>query len=152
MLVVGMLGWGDRLHPSQLTPSEQYTHISLWAMLSAPLLIGCDLSKMDAFTYNLLANDEVIAIDQDAAGKQAERKVKTADYQIWVKELMDGSRAVAVFNLSEKDQTISFSWNDLGLKEYKKVRDVWRQKDMGKFGKTYRTPVYSHGVQLLRVY
>jgi len=152
MLVVGWLGWGDHLHPSRLTPSEQYTHISLWAMLSAPLLIGCDLSRIDDFTYNLLANDEVIAIDQDPEGKQAVRKIEKPDYQIWVKELSDGSKAVAVFNLSETDQTISINWAELGLKDYKKVRDVWRQKDLGKFGKTHKTSVYSHGVSLLRVY
>ena len=50
MLVVGLVGWGPQLHPTHLTPDEQYTHISLWSLLSAPLLIGCDLSKLDDFT------------------------------------------------------------------------------------------------------
>ena len=70
MLVVGQVGWGN-LHPSRLTPDEQYTHISLWCLLSAPLLIGCDMTKLDDFTLNLLSNDEVLAIDQDALGKSA---------------------------------------------------------------------------------
>ncbi len=69
MLIVGWVGWGDKLHQTHLTPSEQYTHISIWDMLSSPMLIGCDMSKLDAFTYNLLDNDEVIAIDQDPLGK-----------------------------------------------------------------------------------
>ncbi len=70
MLIVGQVGWGN-LHPTRLTPDEQYTHISLWCLLSAPLLIGCDMEKFDDFTLNLLSNDEVLALDQDALGKEA---------------------------------------------------------------------------------
>ncbi len=50
MLVVGWVGWGPNLHPTKLTPDEQYTHISLWCLLSAPLLLGCDLQQLDPFT------------------------------------------------------------------------------------------------------
>jgi alpha-galactosidase len=50
MLVVGLVGWGPQLHTTNLSPDEQYTHISLWSLLSAPLLIGCDLGKLDDFT------------------------------------------------------------------------------------------------------
>jgi alpha-galactosidase len=57
MLVVGQVGWGPKLHPTKLTPDEQYTHISLWCLLSAPLLIGCDLERLDDFTLSLLTND-----------------------------------------------------------------------------------------------
>ena len=71
MLVVGKVGWGPNLHPSKLSPDEQYTHISLWALLAAPLLIGCDMTQMDPFTLNLLTNDEVLEINQDPLGKQA---------------------------------------------------------------------------------
>ena len=70
MLVVGYVGWGPRLHPTQLTPDEQYTHISLWCLVSSPMLLGCDLERLDAFTLNLLTNDEVLDVSQDALGKQ----------------------------------------------------------------------------------
>ena len=70
MLVVGMVGWGD-LHPTGLTPNEQYTHISLWCLLAAPLLIGCDMAQLDDFTLGLLTNDEVLEVNQDPLGKQA---------------------------------------------------------------------------------
>ena len=149
MLIVGWLGWGDHLRQTRLTPTEQYTHISLWAMLSAPLLIGCDLSRIDPFTYNLLANDEVLAIDQDALGKSARPVLKDRDIQIWVKELSDGGRAVAVFNLSDENRTVLFDWAALGLKDYATVRDAWRQQDVGKFGKSFESEVYAHGVRLL---
>ena len=64
MLVVGHVGWGVP-HPTRLTPDEQYSHISLWCLLGTPLLIGCDLEKLDPFTIGLLTNDEVLAVDQD---------------------------------------------------------------------------------------
>lgn len=56
MLVVGKLGkaWREKVHESALTPDEQYSHISLWCILSAPLLIGCDMSDIDDFTLSLL--------------------------------------------------------------------------------------------------
>ena len=73
MLIVGQVGWGPSLHPTRLTPNEQYTHISLWCLLSSPLLIGCDMTKLDAFTLGLLSNDEVLAVDQDSLGRQATR-------------------------------------------------------------------------------
>ena len=89
MLVVGKVGWGPSLHNTHLTVDEQYTHISLWSLLAAPLLIGCDMGQLDKFTLNLLTNDEVLAIDQDALGKSARQHIKNDDYQVWVKELKD---------------------------------------------------------------
>jgi len=73
MLVVGRVSVGSAMHASRLTPDEQYTHISMWCLLASPLLIGCDMQKLDAFTLNLLTNDEVLDIDQDVLGKQAVR-------------------------------------------------------------------------------
>ncbi len=73
MLVVGYVSVGSPIHATRLTPDEQYTHVSLWCLLSAPLLIGCEMDKLDAFTLSLLTNDEVLAVDQDALGKAAVR-------------------------------------------------------------------------------
>ena len=77
MLVVGMVGWSANLHPSKLTHNEQVTHITLWSLLSSPLLIGCDMARLDQFTSDLLMNDEVIAINQDPLGKPAGRVVQS---------------------------------------------------------------------------
>ncbi|MEI7502036.1 MAG: putative Ig domain-containing protein, partial [Paludibacter sp.] len=92
MLVVGYVGWGTP-HPTKLTPDEQYTHISLWCLLSAPLLIGCDLSRIDDFTLSLLTNDEVLEIDQDALCKQGVRVDSQPDLDVFIKPLEDGSLA-----------------------------------------------------------
>jgi len=153
MLVVGQVGWGDNLHPTGLTSDEQYTHISLWCLLSAPLLIGCDISSLDDFTLNLLTNDEVLAVDQDVLGKQAQQVVANASYQVWMKELEDGSYAVGIFNLKDDFQTIALNWNDIKLNKTgdKKVRDLWRQKDLGAFKGSFSTKVAPHGVMLVKV-
>ena len=153
MLVVGQVGWGDNLHPTGLTPDEQYTHISLWCLLSAPLLIGCDISQLDDFTLNLLTNDEVLAVDQDTLGKQAQQMVANKSYQVWMKALEDGSYAVGIFNLKNDFQTVALDWNDIALNktDNKKVRDLWRQKDLGVFNGSFSTNIAPHGVTLVKV-
>ena len=150
MLVVGWVGWGPSLHPSKLTPDEQYTHISLWSLLSSPLLIGCDLTRLDPFTLNLLTNDEVLAIDQDPLGYQAKQVIKDKDIQIWVKNLADGTKVIGIFNLGEKTVKYSVNFKLLGLNESLTLRDVWRQKDLGTFTSKYDAAVTSHGVLLIK--
>jgi hypothetical protein len=151
MLVVGKVGWGPSLHNTHLTYDEQYTHISLWSLLSSPLLIGCDMGHLDSFTLSLLTNDEVLAIDQDALGKGAARYIKNDSYQVWVKELKDGGKAIGLFNTSDKYQTISLDKNDLALKGFTKFRDVWQQKYIVTTGKTFSAKVAPHGVMLVKV-
>jgi hypothetical protein len=147
MLVVGQVGWGPTLHPSRLTPDEQYTHISLWCMLSAPLLIGCDLAALDPFTLNLLTNDEVLAVDQDPLGRAATPRLKQGDLQVWVKPLQDGGSAVAAFNLGEKPLACTLDLKALEIPGDARLRDLWRQKDLGGARELQVPP---HGVVLLK--
>ena len=151
MLIVGMVGWGESLHPTRLTPYEQYTHISLWSLLSAPLLLGCDLSKLDPFTLNMLTNDEVIAIDQDPLGKQARQVVNKDSVQVWVKELEGGAKAIGIFNLKNEFSKITLHWEEIGLKGRIQVRDAWRQKKLGTISNAYIVTVPPHGVNLIKV-
>lgn len=151
MLIVGWVGWGPKLHPTRLTVSEQYTHISLWSMLAAPLLIGCDLSRLDDFTLNLLCNDEVNAVNQDVLGKQGYPIVSTPAYQIWMKELEDGSKAVALFNMNEATQSITLDLSKTGFNGEVKLRDLWRQKDMGAFNGSFTSKVPAHGVTYVKI-
>ncbi len=151
MLIVGQVGWGDNLHPTRLTPDEQYTHISLWCLLSAPLLIGCDISRLDDFTLSLLTNDEVLAVDQDVMGKQAKQLFTNNNTQVWMKELSDGSKAIGIFNLGEEYKDISVKWSDIGLKSQQKARDLWRQKDLGVIANQFTQKIAPHGVVLIKV-
>jgi len=150
MLVVGRLGWGQ-LRPTHLSPDEQYTHISLWSLLAAPLLIGCDMSQMDEFTVSLLSNDEVLAVSQDPLGKQAARIAKNGGLEVWVKDMADGSKAVGLFNRGDKPATVSVTAAELGLKGKLRVRDLWRQKDLGKFPDSFGSEIPRHGVILVQI-
>lgn len=171
MLVVGYVGgWGGRApKPSGLTPDEQYTHITLWSLLASPLLIGCDMKRLDEFTLNLLTNDEVLAVNQDALGKQAvqiveagqpvtivrsdrpEQKRTLKPFQIWARPLEDGSIAVGLFNLSDQPAPITASWSDLKLNGRQVVRDLWRQKDLGQYDEQFQIVVAPHGAELVKI-
>ena len=151
MLVVGWVGWGPSLHKSRLTPDEQYTHMSLWSLLSAPLLLGCDLTRLDDFTLNLIANDEILAVNQDALGKQATRNLVQGNYQVWSKTLSDGSLAVGVFNLGEQSGQYALELSKLNITGSRLIRDLWRQKDLGTFSGKFTATVPSHGVVMIKV-
>lgn len=150
MLMVGVM---VKNTPSRLTPDEQYAQVSLWCLLSAPLFIGGDLTKLDEFTLNLLSNDEVLAVNQDPLGLQALRVAqdKSANTEVWAKRLEDGSRAIGLFNRSEKTETMSVSWSTLQCTEPQTVRDLWRQKDLGVFTNEFSIAVPAHGVELIRI-
>jgi alpha-galactosidase len=166
MLVVGKVGWSSNLHESKLTPDEQYTHISLWSLLSAPLLIGCDLSHMDEFTLNLLTNDEVIAVNQDTLGLQATKILDNSSMQVWGKPLEDNSFVIGIFDLSGNDNdpvsmipwdntssqtTYRIMWKEIGLKDHYTVRDLWKQHDEGIFENEITVNINKHGVRLLKL-
>lgn len=151
MLVVGWVGWGPSLHPTKLSPDEQYTHISLWSLLSAPLLIGCDLTRLDDFTLNLLTNDEVIAVDQDPLGNQAVPVIKKGNIQVWKKKLADGNYAVGIFNLGRETESYTLGFAEAGLNSISSLRDLWRQKELGPFTEKFECKIPSHGVILLKV-
>lgn len=153
MLVVGIVGWGNP-HPSKLKPDEQYLHLSLWSLFSAPLLIGCDMEKLDDFTLNLLTNDEVIAIDQDPLGKQATCLHTIGDVRVYVKELEDGSRAVGFCNFGIERVNLSFKdFEKIGIKGKQNVRDLWRQQQVARMDtRSGALPlsVPAHGVLLYK--
>jgi len=151
MLVVGHVGWGPELRPSRLSPNEQYTHVSLWCLLASPLLIGCDLEKLDAFTLSLLTNDEVLDVNQDPLGRQAHRVARTEESEVWMKLMEDGSLAVGLFNTGEIEREVSVSLRDLGLTGRHQVRDLWRQVDRGVVDAEIRSRVPRHGVLLCKV-
>jgi len=151
MLVVGHVGWGPQLHATKLTPDEQYTHISMWCLLSAPLLIGCDMERLDPFTLNLLTNDDVLALDQDALGKAAKHVAALGALDVFLKELEDGSKALGLFNRGDKEQKFVFNkLSKVGISGKQHVRDLWRQKDLPDATGAVEVTVRPHGVALLK--
>jgi alpha-galactosidase len=165
MMIVGKVSIGPVLHDTRLTPDEQYSHVSLFSLLAAPLLIGCPIEQLDAFTLNLLANDEVIEINQDPMGKSARLVVNENGLQVWLKPLEDGSYTVGLFNTADFGKTpqsyfhwgnetaksFTFDFAKVGLKGNYRLRDVWRQKDLGTFTKSYQIDIRHHGVVMLKL-
>jgi alpha-galactosidase len=135
-----------------MTDTEYKTHMSLWAILAAPLLAGNDLRDMTPATKEILLNREVIAVNQDKAGIQGKRVSQTGDQEVWVRELANGDSAVGVFNRGAAPADVAIKWIDLGIKgRVKQVRDVWDKKDVKVDGPDYKVTVPSHGVVFLRV-
>ena len=150
-LLLGWIGGGHGSKPTTLTPNEQYSYMSLWALMASPLVFSGDMAKLDPFTLNVLCNSEVIEVDQDILGRQAKVLRRTADEWVLVKDLADGSKAVGLLNLSDQPAKLAITWADLGLTGRQRVHDVWRQKDLGKYRSQYETKVPRHGVALLRL-
>jgi alpha-galactosidase len=155
MMVLGVVdvGSGRNLHPTRLKPDEQYTHMSLWCLLASPLLLGCDLTRLDDFTLSLLTNDEVLDVDQDPLGRQASPvfRDQAAQVEVWAKDLEDGSKAVGLFNRGETETTVTAKWSDLKLTGKQAVRDLWRQRDLGAFEGDFHATVPPHGVVLVKI-
>lgn len=151
-----LIGWiganhGKDFKRTTLTPNEQYSYMSMWSLMASPLIFSGDMTKLDAFTLNVLCNSEVIAVDQDPLGQQGRILHKTDSEFVLVKDLQDGSKAVGLFNLSDQPTKLAVSWADLGISGKQHVRDLWRQRDLGKFKGQFEAEVPRHGVAFVRL-
>lgn len=136
-----------------LTVRESQAHFSLWCLLAAPLMAGNDLRTMTPEIKAILTNKEVIAVNQDPLGRQGRKIRDEGDFEIWAKEMKDGSRAVALLNRSETEKEISVAWNEIGYPDhlYAIVRNLWKKKDVGKFKGEFADKVPPHGVVMVTI-
>jgi len=137
--------------PTSLTPNEQYSYMSMWCLMAAPLFFSGDMRLLDDFTLGILCSNDVIEVDQDPLGRQAKPLVQNDETLIMAKPMEDGSVAVGLFNLAELPRSLSIDWSLLGIQGTQYVRDLWRQKDLGEFGNRFSVDVPRHGVALIRV-
>ncbi len=150
MLVVGLGGKGF-VKGGGCSHAEYRTHFGLWSLLSAPLLVACDLRNMDEETKATLTNCEVIAIDQDPLGVPACRVKKRGDVEIWQKLLHGGDVAVGLLNRGDKPTVIVARWRDLYLSGRYRVRDLWTGADLRVHDAAIEQEVGSHELALLRL-
>ena len=143
MLEVGNGGMSD---------IEYRSHFSLWAIMAAPLIIGTDLRKISPQALRILTNKEVIAIDQDALGVQGHETRNADGVHVIVKPLQDGSRAVVVFNETDRARDAVVATTDLGLDTDKKytVRDLWEHADTQTLG-TIKVALAPHAAAMYRI-
>jgi alpha-galactosidase len=157
MLVVGMYGEGH-VARGGCSDAEYRSHFSLWCLLAAPLMIGCDVRAMSETARTILLNQEAIAVNQDPLGRQGYHVGKTfhgreaAD--VWAKPLADGSIAVGLFNLGEREgRRATVAWEAIGLHDRRSclVRDLWAHQDLGVYRGDFSTRVDRHDVALVRI-
>jgi alpha-galactosidase len=137
--------------PTHLTGDEQYSYMSMWALMASPLFFSGDMGALDEFTLNILCNSEVIDIDQDPLGRQGRIVRKNENEFIMAKQLEDGALAVGLFNVSGVSRTLTVTLGDLGIHGRRKLHDVWRQRDLFTSNKNVTVQVPSHGVVLVRL-
>jgi alpha-galactosidase len=134
-----------------MTDAEYQTHMSLWCILSAPLLAGNDIRSMSPSIASILMNKEVIAVDQDRLGRQGVRVAKDGDLEVWAKPLAEGAYAVGLFNRSAEAGKITAKWSDIGIQGSHAVRDLWKHQDLGSVADAFTAEVPSHGVVMIKV-
>jgi alpha-galactosidase len=142
MLEVGNGGMSD---------TEYRTHMSLWSLLAAPLLAGNDLRSVSPNIMEILTNKEVIAIDQDALGKQARRVSKNGDLEVWARPLSGGAYAVGLFNRGTSEAKVTTRASDIGASGSMRVRDLWAHAERGTMSDQFSADVPAHGVVLIKL-
>jgi alpha-galactosidase len=151
MLVVGKVGWGPNIHDTRLTPNEQITHITLWTIQAAPLLIGADMAQFDKFTTDLMTNHEVLEVNQDVLGRGGSRVLQDHRLEVWARPLADGTKAVALFNRGLEAATVTAGWSAIGVSGPQVVRDLWQHRELGTFADRFGARVPAHGAMLLKI-
>lgn len=157
MLVVGMCDQGN-VARGGCTDAEYRTHFALWCLLAAPLMIGCDVRSMSDAARAILLNRELIAVNQDPLGRQGRRVGQMwhgrQRGEVWAKPLEDGSIAVGLFHLGERErQRLTVAWESIGLDARRPctVRDLWTGGDLGEFRGDFSTRVARHDAAVVRL-
>jgi alpha-galactosidase len=134
-----------------MTADEYRTHMSLWALLAAPLLAGNDLRTMTDETKSILMNTEVIAIDQDPNASPVKKISEQGPLVVAARPLLHQNWAVGLFNRGDAAAKVTVTWKQLGWHGKLQVRDLWAHKDLGRIADQYTADVPSHGVALITV-
>ena len=134
-----------------MTAIEYRTHLSLWAMIAAPLIAGNDLRSMTPEIKDILTNKDLISVNQDKLGKGGQRIAQNGSTEIWAKPLEHGDYAVALFNRGEAQAEMSVKWADLKLGERARVRDLWTHENVGSVQYGFSARVAPHGVVMIKV-
>ncbi len=153
----GPAGWNDEDSlelgngaADGLTVPERQTMMSLWSLASAPLILGADLTRLDATDKAILENRAVIGLDQD--GIAARRIVDAVDEQVFAKRAPGGGWYIGIFNTDPATaHTLFLRLTDLGLRGAMAVTDVWTGRRLGIAIGTYTAAVAPGGVILIAV-
>lgn len=153
MLIVGLYGAkgpSSDLGGVGCNDKEYQSQMSLWSIMAAPLIATNDLTAMNDATRKILLNKEVIDINQDKAGKQAQRVLSNDEWDIFIKPLENGDLAVAILNKSEEEHETKFETRALSINGEFIIRDLWLHKEVGKRN-SWKGKISSHETKLFRL-
>ncbi len=151
---IGWIGKASKRGIPELTPmpaAMQYAYMSLWSLIAAPLIYSGDMSKLDEFTINVLCNPEVIEINQDPLGECGRVINISKNEFLLVKNLIDGSIAVGIFNRGKKQIEVEMNWAELKLSGTQTIRDLWHHKKLGRYDQKFSTQVPAQGVVMVKI-
>ncbi|XXG60458.1 hypothetical protein AAC387_Pa04g2362 [Persea americana] len=133
-----------------MTTEEYRSHFSIWALVKAPLLIGCDLRSVDKVTLGLLNNKEVIAVSQDKLGVQGKKVKKNGDLEVWAGPITGKRMAVVLWNRGSSQASITANWSDVGLPSNAivTVRDLWVHSTVKSVRGQLRATIDSHACKM----
>ena len=153
MLPFGTLGprpgW-QQARKSRLTEDETRTVFTLWSIARSPLVLGANLTQMDATTEAILNNSEVIAVDQNSTGNQVVKQ--SAQNWVWKAQATSAKgQYIAIFNVGDAPSAIEYTWKELGLSPGKHLaRDLWLHQDVGS-SQSIKTELRPHACVIYRV-
>jgi len=157
MLQIGNLGVPNQINtcfkPTRLTPDEQRSHLSWWCLFQSPLLLSCDVENLDEFTFELLTNEEVLAVNQDPAAFPAQSRSTAGKppLEILLRPAGQGGWFLGLFNLESSEREMEATWKVLGLPRPQHLRDLWNRMNLKPFGEGVRVKVPSHGCSLFHL-
>ena len=149
MLEVGVTKWNQKL-----STEEAKTHFGLWCIMDSPLLIGCDMTTVDATSKALLQNKELIALNQDTLCLQAYVIAHEGDTYILAKDIEERygkTRAVALYNPTDQQQEMTLTFADADLGGVIKVRDLFLKKDIADQQGRMTVTVPAHGTKIYKL-
>lgn len=144
----GENGTGERM--SRFTKDEQYTLMTLWSIFRSPLILGMDMTQLDEFTKSLITNRDMLNINQNSVKN---RVVSFKDEKtVWAAESADGKeKYVALFNLSDKPETVALVLNELGINTEVEVFDIWEGKNTGKKSNEISATLAPHACKYFKI-
>jgi hypothetical protein len=136
--------------PSKFTSDEQRTMVTLWSIFRSPLIMGGDLPSLDPVSLALLANPEVIAVDQSS--RAGHESFSNGNFIAWTADAPDrNTHYIAVFNVTDVQQVLETQWSAVGIAiKNPVVRDLWERKDIGP-SRTLAVRLKPHASVLYRV-
>ena len=137
-----------------MSEEEDKTHFGMWCIMSSPLLIGCNMATIKERPLALLKNPELIALNQDPLGLQAYVVQHIGETYVLVKDILTlhgNTRAVALYNPSDREEEMCISFSEVDLGGKVKVRDLFEHQDLGEMEGGLSAIVPPHGTRIYKL-